>query len=115
MTVIYIAIGGALGSVLRYFLTPFIGTMYINITGSFIMGIMAAILQKKLPLSLELKSLIMIGLLGGYTTFSSFSLDILTMVEQGSILQAIIYAILSVILSIAAISLSFYATKYLLY
>jgi CrcB protein len=88
MTYLLIALGGALGSVLRFFLSSvmaqrfgghaFLGTMFVNVTGSLVIGFVAALGPIKLW-----EQLLMIGILGGYTTFSSFSLQTLELIYQG--------------------------------
>jgi len=86
-TYLFIAFGGALGSVLRFFLSgvmahrfghAFLGTMFVNVTGSFVIGFIAALGPIK-----PWEQLLMIGVLGGYTTFSSFSLQTLELMHQG--------------------------------
>jgi len=87
-TYVLIALGGALGSVLRFFLSSvmaqkfgghaFLGTMFVNVTGSLAIGFIAALGPIKLW-----EQLLMIGLLGGYTTFSSFSLQTLQLMHEG--------------------------------
>ena len=121
MTIVYIAIGGALGSVLRYLATvqaanllgkslPY-GTFAVNIIGSFIMGIVIGYLAKTLPHSNELRSFLTIGLLGGFTTFSAFSLDAITLIERGETLQAGFYVLSSVIFAILAVFAGLYIIK----
>jgi CrcB protein len=85
---LFIAFGGALGSVLRFYLSSvmaqrfgghaFLGTMFVNVTGSFVIGFVAALGPIKLW-----EQLLMIGVLGGYTTFSSFSLQTLELIHEG--------------------------------
>jgi CrcB protein len=84
---LFIAFGGALGSVLRFFLSnlmaqrlghAFLGTMFVNITGSFLIGFIAALGPIK-----PWEQVLMIGVLGGYTTFSAFSLQTLELMHQG--------------------------------
>jgi CrcB protein len=87
-TYLLIAVGGALGSVMRFYLSSvmalrlgghaFLGTMFVNVTGSLIIGFIAALGPIKLW-----EQLLMIGLLGGYTTFSAFSLQTLELMHQG--------------------------------
>ena len=108
MSFILVAIGGALGSVFRYSigilfssfsLTTFPwGTLFVNITGSFIMGIVFFI--SKDFLSEEFKLFLSVGLLGGYTTFSTFSLDVINMLFNKDYLLSILYILVSVFLSI---------------
>tara|TARA_B100001105_G_scaffold64998_1_gene50861 strand:+ start:3476 stop:3847 length:372 start_codon:yes stop_codon:yes gene_type:complete len=108
LSFILVAIGGALGSVFRYSigilfssfsLTTFPwGTLFVNITGSFIMGIVFFI--SKDFLSEEFKLFLSVGLLGGYTTFSTFSLDVINMLFNKDYLLSILYILVSVFLSI---------------
>ena len=108
-----VAAGGALGAVLRYFvmlMAPLMfgtafpyNTILVNIVGSFFMGILVTYFNVSDSLSAELKSFLTIGLLGGFTTFSAFSLDILKMWQSDQILYALIYGLVSVIFSVAAI------------
>ncbi|MBV44491.1 MAG: fluoride efflux transporter CrcB [Rhodobiaceae bacterium] len=108
MSFILVAIGGALGSVFRYSigilfssfsLTTFPwGTLFVNITGSFLMGIVFFI--SKDFLSEEFKLFLSVGLLGGYTTFSAFSLDVINMLFNKDYLLSILYILVSVFLSI---------------
>ncbi len=103
-----VAIGGALGSVFRYSigilfsffsLTTFPwGTLFVNITGSFLMGIVFFI--SKDFLSEEFKLFVSVGLLGGYTTFSAFSLDVINMLFNKDYLLSILYILASVLISI---------------
>lgn len=108
MSFILVAIGGALGSVFRYSigilfssfsLTTFPwGTLFVNITGSFLMGIVFFI--SKDFLSEEFKLFLSVGLLGGYTTFSTFSLDVINMLFNKDYLLSILYILTSVFISI---------------
>ena len=113
MTLFYIASGGAIGAVLRYLMTiqagrlfgsgfPY-GTIVVNITGSFLMGVFIGYMAKTLPHSLELRAFAAIGLLGGFTTFSSFSLDVVAMIERGQLGHAAIYATTSMVVAITAL------------
>lgn len=108
MSFILVAIGGALGSVFRYSigilfssfsLTTFPwGTLFVNITGSFLMGIVFFI--SKDFISEEFKLFLSVGLLGGYTTFSAFSLDVINMLFNKDYLLSILYILASVFISI---------------
>jgi CrcB protein len=92
---IWIAIGGALGSVARYWCAavsvsffgaafPF-GTLIVNVLGSFVIGVVAALTgpEGRLPMGLTARQFVMVGLCGGYTTFSSFSLETLNLMQGG--------------------------------
>ena len=111
-----IAIGGAAGTVVRYLLSlsmqrstgafPF-GTFLINVTGSFLIGILARVLGTPTS-SPVLRAALTIGFCGGFTTFSTFSADFVTMVEQGRALRAIVYVVASVTVGISATVLGLY-------
>ena len=104
-TLSFIALGGAIGSVLRYLLVGAIGAPWgvaaVNVLGSFAIGVFFVLLDTRTGWQLFL----MTGLLGGFTTFSAFSLDTLKLVEQGQSLQAGLYVLLSVALSLIAVAL----------
>lgn len=110
-----VASGGAIGASLRY-LTGIAalrllganfpwGTLLVNVVGSFVMGVVTEFIVRKLGASSELRLLLMTGLLGGYTTFSAFSLDAVLMIERGAISGAAGYIAANVIGSIAALML----------
>jgi CrcB protein len=112
-----IAIGGALGSMARhwcgvtaYWLWPVAfpwGTLSINIIGSFVIGAAASLTAStgRFPLSPEWQQFIMVGICGGYTTFSSFSLQTMALMRDGRILEAGLYIGLSVFLCVAGVAL----------
>lgn len=104
--------GGFIGTSLRYmaqigagiiFETPFPkATMLINIIGSLIIGIVFALFDKTAIMSQETKLFLATGICGGFTTFSAFSYDILSLMKQGMHLSAIMYVLISVIFGIIA-------------
>lgn len=100
-----IALGGALGSVLRYLMISAIGapvgTLAVNVLGSFAIGMLFAALGAREGWQLFL----MTGFLGGFTTFSAFSLDTLKLIQSGQTLQAAAYVLGSIALSLAAVAL----------
>jgi CrcB protein len=108
-TVIQVALGGAIGAAARYgvgvaLVRPGafpIGVLAVNIIGSFLMGLIVVYLRQKM-LS-HLNPFLITGILGGFTTFSAFSLEAYTLFERGEVGQAAIYVIASVVLSIAAL------------
>lgn len=115
MTPIFsIAFGGALGAVLRH-LTGLAAlrafgpsfpwtTMAVNIFGSFVMGVLIGVFAHIWQPSPDMKSFLTVGLLGGFTTFSAFSLEAVMLWERGDISTAAVYVGGSVILSIAALA-----------
>jgi CrcB protein len=107
---IAIGAGGAIGSVLRYGLTsafartmgsafPY-GTVVVNIIGSFVIGVLYVLLMERAGVSPELRAFLIVGVLGGFTTFSSFSLETVTLLMQASYTWAIANVLLSVLLCI---------------
>jgi len=96
--VLAVAIGGALGSVLRYWASTGVyglfgrgfpyGTLVVNVTGCFAMGILFVLLVERMSDNTVLRAGILIGVLGGYTTFSSFSIETFNLIEQGAVLKA---------------------------
>lgn len=105
LTLPLIALGGAIGSVLRYLVVLAIGaplgTMAVNILGSFAIGVLFILLAPREGWQVFL----MTGLLGGFTTFSAFSLDTVKLIQAGHPLQAASYVLGSVALSLAAVAL----------
>lgn len=105
ITLVQIAIGGAIGSVLRYLtisaVSAPIGTIVVNVVGSFFMGALFVILSNRANLS----PLLLGGVLGGFTTFSAFSLDALKLWQGGQVLPALAYVFASVTLSLMAVAL----------
>ncbi|MHB1103141.1 MAG: fluoride efflux transporter CrcB [Devosia sp.] len=108
--------GGALGAMARYGFYSVTGhfwpssfpyaTMLINVIGSLAMGVLVGLLAKTLPAwQNEARLFVAVGVLGGFTTFSAFSLDAITLIERGQWGQAILYALASVIVSIVALFL----------
>ncbi len=108
-----VAAGGAVGSVLRYLVGLWTlrsfgpsfpwGTLTVNITGSFLIGVFAEVIARKFGASAEMRVFLITGVLGGYTTFSAFSLDAITLVERGEPVTALIYVASSVVLSALAV------------
>ena len=111
-TLIQVALGGAIGASARY-LTGVAAmriagpgfpwaTLVVNVLGSFLMGVLVVALAHKG--GTRLAPFLMVGLLGGFTTFSAFSLDALTLFERGQVWSAAAYVAGSVVLSLAAIA-----------
>ena len=108
-----VAAGGAIGAALRHLAGisairlmgigfPY-GTMFVNVFGSLIMGLFIAWLAKRSGTSTELRLFIATGILGGFTTFSAFSLDVANLFEKGEIVPAMTYILTSVIFSLVAV------------
>lgn len=111
--ILAIAGGGALGALGRHYFGlaalklfgasfPY-GTLGVNILGSFLMGIIIVALSHSLEISNEVKAFLTVGFLGSFTTFSTFSLDVVTLWERGETYSALGYVILSVVLSILSL------------
>ena len=114
MTVLSVALGGAIGASLRFgvgvwTLRAFgpgfpVGTMLVNIVGSFAMGLAAVVMLHRFPGAWGAYApFVMTGVLGGFTTFSAFSLDALNLIESGRMMNALIYILGSVALSIGGL------------
>lgn len=121
MNIVAIAIGGALGAVLRYLLMSAAGrvlgvgfpwgTLVVNIVGCVAMGVAIGVLARLSDADALWRSFVCIGLLGGFTTFSAFSLDAVVMVERGELMPAALYIIGSVVLSIVGLSAGLLLTR----
>ncbi|MFT5391733.1 MAG: CrcB protein [Gammaproteobacteria bacterium] len=110
--VLAIACGGAVGALLRFFLAgavnnwagpsfPF-GTLSVNIIGSMLMGFAFVIFGERVQVSPEVRLGIMVGVLGAFTTFSTFSIETLGLLQTGAVLKGLINAGASVLLCVAA-------------
>lgn len=120
----YIAFGSAVGGVSRYLLGGYVqrlsggtfpmGTLLINITGSFLLGLISRYALDSAAVSAEVRAMLTIGFCGGYTTFSSFSLETVRLLEDGDYARAGFYIALSVGLSVAATILGIVTAKELL-
>ena len=108
-----IMLGGGLGALTRHYAIastnsvfgenfPY-GTLLVNVLGSFIIGALMEVTALKWQVSLETRAFLVTGFLGGLTTFSTFSFDVLKLVDTNHYLTALLYVFLSVALSLAAI------------
>ena len=116
MKTLYVAMGGAVGSVLRFWLGEWItsmagaamwGTLFVNVTGSFVIGALAATGNSH-PI---MRYLLMVGVMGGYTTFSAFSLQTLELFQKGDTMLALANVGLSIILCLVGVWLGFVAGR----
>ncbi|MET0431324.1 MAG: fluoride efflux transporter CrcB [Hyphomicrobium sp.] len=116
--------GGAIGAGIRYLVNraflqagliefPW-ATLTINITGSFLMGVLIETLALRFNASNELRTFLATGVLGGYTTFSAFSLEFATLYERGNMTAAFGYVAASVVLSLLAIFAGLALTRWTL-
>lgn len=116
-----IFIGGGIGSVLRYSISllairhltyPHYGTLLINIIGSLFLGfVIATTIHKPDLVHPNLKLFLAVGIAGGFTTFSTFSVEMLMLFKQGQFIQALLYMIFSPILGLLAAYLGFLTVK----
>lgn len=109
-----VGIGGFIGAVCRYLigLIPInercdfpIKTLIVNIIGSFIIGIIVALAVHKNSLNPKIILFIKVGICGGFTTFSTFSLETAELIKGGSVLTAVIYVIFSIVVGVLAVML----------
>jgi CrcB protein len=116
-----IALGGAGGALSRYWLMnlvnqwhhvkfPF-GTLAVNLIGSFAIGIMYVLITERVALHPDWRNVAMVGFLGAFTTFSTFSLEVITLLENGEVVMATGYMLSSLLLCVMAAWLAIYLTR----
>ena len=104
---IAIALGGSLGAISRYWVStatyswlgnnfPY-GTLMVNVTGSLVMGFLTVVLIQRFDVSDEVRLGLIVGFLGSFTTFSTFSMDTIHWIETGAVIKALVYMLVSVI------------------
>jgi len=111
--ILSIMLGGALGAVSRYGVSHFIyvicgrgfpyGTLVVNVLGSLLMGYLSVYLMAKTNIDPALKMAVLVGFLGAFTTFSTFSMDTLILIEAGEVGRALLNMFISVSFSLAAV------------
>ena len=112
-TILFIACGGAIGAVLRYGASlgvysllgrgfPY-GTLFVNVTGSLLMGLLSIMMLERFNVGPEWRAAILVGLLGSFTTFSTFSMETLNLLEQGDMMRAMMNIAFSVVVCLAAV------------
>ena len=110
--VMYIAAGGAAGAVLRYWASTGVyamlgrdfpyGTLAVNVAGSLLIGVLTVMLLERMDVDPQWRAALLIGLLGAFTTFSTFSLETFYLLEQGELAKALSNVLLSVVLCLVA-------------
>lgn len=118
---IFIALGGALGSVARYAMQDAFrrwygetfpaGTLAVNLLGCLVIGVLAAAFAGPIALREDYRLGLMVGVLGGFTTFSAFGLETFSLATKGQTLSAIAYISASVVFGLVAVWLGFRATE----
>ena len=117
--ILYIGAGGFLGSVLRYLIAiamrshnvfPW-GTFTVNLVGCLIIGFICGFAGRHPNLSPSVNLFLTVGLCGGFTTFSTFSKEALTLLQNGSITAFCLYAIGSVVLGVSCVALGYWLAK----
>lgn len=102
-----IALGGSLGAISRYWVStatyswlgsnfPY-GTLMVNVTGALVMGFLTVVLVQRFDVSDEVRLGLIVGFLGSFTTFSAFSIDTIHWIENGALIKALVYILVSVI------------------
>lgn len=117
----YIAAGSALGGISRYLVGGMVqrildttfpaGTLVVNLTGSFLLGLFLRYALETPTLTPELRAFLTIGFCGGYTTFSTFSYETVALLEDGEWTRAAVYVALSVLLALGATLLGFLVAR----
>lgn len=113
IAILPIFIGGGAGAVCRYALSSLVarhagngfpwGTLAVNLAGAFAMGLVVSLLSEKITLSENMRLLLTTGFLGGFTTFSAFSLEAALMLQKGDVANLVAYVTLSVVGTVAAL------------
>ena len=119
-----IAAGGATGALARHFMAAAVartfghgfpyGTLSVNVLGSFLMGVLITGFALKFEVSQELRGFLVVGLLGSYTTFSTFSLEVALLIERGSWQGAGVYILSSILIGVAGLFIGMWAGRVLL-
>lgn len=121
--ILLIGTGGFIGSVARFYVSKLnlsldlfsipAGTLLVNIAGSFLIGILTGIAEKSTLLTVEWRLFLMVGLCGGFTTFSTFTGENLMLLHNGQVATLLLYTGLSLFLGFAAVFLGFVLTNLL--
>lgn len=119
--VVAVALGGSLGAVARFLLSNQVyawfgrdfpwGTLTVNVIGSFLIGFLAMLFIEKLHLSIEMRTFLIVGFLGSFTTFSTFSNETFLLIQSAEYLKAVLNVLVSVIFGLFAVALGIWAGK----
>lgn len=111
--IVMVALGGSAGSVLRYLCQRWVyqfyphpfpwGTLIVNVAGCFLIGVFYSMSEKSSVLTPEWRLLLTTGFCGGFTTFSAFAFENLTLLRSGDVTYFILYILISVVLGIASV------------
>lgn len=121
--ILAIAVGGALGALSRYWVVGIIssifersfpfGTLVVNILGSLLIGVMYVLIIEKLDVAAEWHAILMVGFVGAFTTFSTFSLEALMLLQEGRAVAALTYIFSSVVSCLLAVASGMWSAKQL--
>ena len=122
MVILYVGVGGMIGAVSRYLIGGFIqqsigngsfplGTLSVNILGCLLIGLLAGLSESRHVFSPEVRALLLVGLLGGFTTFSAFGLETVTLIRDGYILNAVSNVAVQVVVGIFAVWVGIWVVK----
>lgn len=119
-----VAAGGAIGAVSRYLLMSGIGhwtgsgfpwgTLTVNVIGSLAMGVLVEVMALVWSPGPEIRALLLVGVLGAFTTFSTFSLDVYVLIERGALVAAAAYVLASVIICVAGLYIGLHGARAIL-
>lgn len=120
MNILLVALGGALGSVLRYLVSRYanlnwvwldlpIGTQIVNIVGCFLIGLLSVFFIA--PEKENFRLLLIVGFLGGFTTFSSFGIETFQLLQNGKTFAAFLNVAISLVLGLGAVALGYFLSK----
>lgn len=120
MAYLWVALGGALGAMGRFAVSGFfisrfgsgvLGTVFANVSGAFLIGFVMALTDERVSIAPDLRRFLTVGILGGYTTFSTWMIETHLLVDKGDIERAILNVVGSVLLGLLAVWLGVLAGR----